>query len=276
MSLKSFYAALLAVFLTVIALSLAWEFWLEDRLLPSIVSHHEPETLEERWEFVLSTAVFSFLALIGPAVIGTQIIRHDQVLRQMVIRLSQEDYLTGVYNRRRITELLENEIRRATRYKTTFSVLLMDIDRFKAVNDRLGHPAGDKALTKVADIIRSSVRSTDLVGRWGGEEFVVVSPETDIDGGFSLAEKIRTRLEATDIDKVGYITASFGVTAFADGDDIENVIARADAGLYAAKQGGRNRVEKVPVGAKKVSGINNLQTPGERGPTDSPKVAPSG
>ena len=238
MSLKALYAALLSVLITVIALSMVWEFWMEDRLLPRFVSYHETETWEERWEFVVASAFFSFIALIGPAVIGTQMIRRDQVLHQTVIRLSQEDSLTGLYKRRRITELIGNEIQRATRYRTEFSVILADIDHFKAVNDQLGHQVGDKVLTKIAEIIRSSVRATDLAGRWGGEEFVIISPGTDIDGGFSLAEKI------------GQKTASFGVTAFTESDDIEEIIARADIGLYAAKQGGRNRVEKAPAGVK--------------------------
>jgi diguanylate cyclase (GGDEF)-like protein len=131
-----------------------------------------------------------------------------------------------------------------------FSVILADIDHFKAVNDRFGHQVGDKVLVKIAEIIRSSVRATDLAGRWGGEEFVIISPGTDIDGGISLAEKIRTRLESADLDEIGHRTASFGVTAFADGDGIEDIIARADIGLYTAKQGGRNRVEKAPAGVK--------------------------
>jgi diguanylate cyclase (GGDEF)-like protein len=251
-SIKAFYAALLAVFATVIGLCLAWEFWLEDWLLPKLVPSYETETWEERWEFVSTTAFFTLLALIGPALIGTQIIRRDQVLRQTIIRLSQEDYLTGLYNRRRITELVENEIQRATRYNTAFSVILTDVDHFKAVNDRLGHQAGDEVLTKIAGVIRSSVRATDLVGRWGGEEFVIISPETDIGGSFSLAKKIRARLESADLGEIDHRTASFGVTVFADGDDIEDIMVRADAGLYAAKQGGRNRVEKVLAGAKEV------------------------
>lgn len=252
MSIKIFYAALLSVFATVIGLSLAWEFWLEDWLLPKFVSRHETESWEERWEFVSTTAFFSFLALIGPAFVGTRIIRRDQDLRQTIIRVSHEDYLTGLYNRRRTTELLENEIQRATRYNSAFSVILTDVDHFKAVNDRLGHQAGDGVLIKIAEVIRSSVRATDLMGRWGGEEFVIISPETGIRGSFSLAEKIRARLESADLGEIDHRTASFGVTAFADGDDIEAIMARADAGLYAAKQGGRNRVEKVPAGAKKV------------------------
>lgn len=250
MSLKAFYAALLAVLVTVIALSVVWEFWLEDWLLPGLVDYHETEAWEERWEFIATSAFFSFIALIGPTVIGTQMIRREQVLHRTVIRLSQEDSLTGLYNRRRIRELLENEIQRATRYNTVFSVILADLDRFKAVNDQLGHQVGDQVLTKIAEIIRSSVRATDLAGRWGGEEFVIISPGTDIDGGCSLAEKIRTRLESSELDEIGQKTASFGVTAFTENDDVEEIIARADIGLYAAKQGGRNRVERAPVSVK--------------------------
>jgi diguanylate cyclase (GGDEF)-like protein len=249
-NLKAFYTTLLSVLATVVALSVVWEFWLEDWLLPNLIPYHAVETWGHRWEFVATAATFSFLALMVPAVIGTRIIRRDQILRQTVIRLSQEDYLTGLYNRRRITELLAIEIRRATRYKTTFSYILTDVDHFKAVNDRFGHQAGDEVLTRIAEVIRSSVRATDLVGRWGGEEFVIILPETEIGGGLSLAGKIRTRLESADLGEIGHRTASFGVTAFADGDDIEDISARADAGLYAAKQGGRNRVEMVPARAK--------------------------
>jgi len=98
MSLKIFYAASLFVLAAVIALSLAWEFWLEDWLLPSLVSHHEKESWENRWEFVVTTASFAAIALIVPAILGTQIIRRDQVLRLKMIRLSQEDHLTGLFN----------------------------------------------------------------------------------------------------------------------------------------------------------------------------------
>ena len=263
MSLKAFYSSILTVFLSVIALSLTWEFWLEDLLLPSLAPHHETESVEDRWEFVVTTAVFSFIALIGPAVIGTQIIRRDRDLHQTMIRLSQEDDLTGLFNRRRTAELIENEIQRASRYDTIFSIILMDIDHFKAVNDRFGHQAGDEVLIKITEVIRSKVRATDFVGRWGGEEFLIILPETDMDGGFSLANKIRTRLESAYLGKIGYRTASFGVAAFEDADDIEAIIARADAGLYAAKRGGRNRVEKVfagaPAGSAAVgSGVDRL------------------
>lgn len=246
MSLKAFYVAILSVLATVSVLSLAWEFWLENWILPALVSDHQPEGPAERWEFVATTLFFCTIALIGPAVIGTRIIRRERALQNELIRLSQQDHLTGLFNRRRITELLESEIERAMRYHKEFSVILMDIDHFKVVNDRLGHQAGDEVLRNIADIVRSGVRAADLVGRWGGEEFVVISPETDIGGSLTLAEKIRTRLESADLGESGRRTASFGVTAFEDGDDVESIIARADAGLYAAKQRGRNRIEMAP------------------------------
>ncbi len=245
MDLKAFFAAMVSVLLTITVLSLFWEFWLEGLVMTRLTSHHEPEAWAERWEFVATTVFFSALALIGPTIIGARIIRRDQVLQQQMIRLSREDHLTSLSNRRWITELLTKEIERATRYDTTFTVILMDVDHFKEVNDRLGHQAGDVVLTKIAEAIRSRVRSTDLVGRWGGEEFVILSPETDIDGGFWLAEMIRTQLETADLGAIGHKTASFGITAFQDGDNVESIFARADAGLLAAKQGGRNRSERV-------------------------------
>ncbi len=246
MNLKAFYAAILLVLATVAALSVTWEFWLEDLLVSAIVGPHPKESDSERWEFVVTTVIFSAIALIGPGIMGGRMIRRDRLHRDAIVRLSQEDHLTGLLNRRRITELLANEIHRAVRYRTRFSVMLMDIDHFKEVNDRFGHQAGDDVLARIATIIRSRVRTTDRVGRWGGEEFLILSPETEIGGSSALAEEIRTRLASADLGPIGHRTASFGVTAYIDGDDIEAIIARADAGLYAAKQHGRNRVEMMP------------------------------
>ena len=243
MSLKVFYLAIVAALATITALSLAWEFGLEDLVLPMLGFVHESEGMAERWEFVATAVVFATLALIGPTVVATRIIRRDRVLHEEVTRLSQEDHLTGLLNRRRITQLLDIEMRRALRYDSTFSIILMDIDDFKAVNDRFGHQAGDRVLKKIADVIRKGVRETDLIGRWGGEEFLILSPETDVAGGISLAEKMRTLLEETDFDEIGVRTASFGVAAFNQSDDVEAVIGRADAGLYAAKHRGKNRTE---------------------------------
>jgi diguanylate cyclase (GGDEF)-like protein len=243
MSLRTFYFAILAVLTTIAALSLAWEFWLEDPVLPMLGFAHEAEDEAERWEFVVTSVVFTAIALIGPTLMGTRMICRDRALQEEVMRLSQEDHLTGLLNRRRITQLLDNEFRRARRYDSTFSIILMDIDDFKAVNDRFGHQAGDMVLKKIADVIRKGLRATDLIGRWGGEEFLILSPETDVAGGISLAEKMRTLLEAADFDEIGGMTASFGVAAFNQGCDVEAIIGLANAGLYAAKNGGKNRIE---------------------------------
>ncbi len=257
MSLRVFYFSILSVLASITILSLAWEFWLEDIVLPVIEVGHEAEDDAERWEFVITTVIFSSMALIGPTVVGARIIRRDQALQEEVTRLSQEDHLTGLLNRRRVTQLLEQEVHRALRYDTSFSVILMDIDHFKEINDHFGHQAGDTALRKVADVIKTALRAPDSVGRWGGEEFLIILAETDIDGGLSLAEKLRSRVESAYVGRIGHRTASFGVTAFEDGDDIGSIIARADAGLYAAKRGGRNRVEKVPAGEKAASGLSD-------------------
>lgn len=249
MSLKALYAGLLLVLAAVVTLCLAWEFWLEDSVMPGLVSYHEPEPPEDRWEFVATVGFFVAVVLLGPAFIGTRIIRQDEALRRAIVRMSEEDYLTGLCNRRRISELLQDEIHRAARYETAFSVLLIDIDHFKSVNDRLGHQAGDRVLIEIAELIRSSVRAADLLGRWGGEEFVVISPQTGIGGALLLAEKIRGQIQSAKFRESGRQTASVGVAAFAAGDDLKSIVARADAALYAAKQSGRNRVESMTHGA---------------------------
>ena len=245
MSQKDFFATLLAIFATVVLLSLAWEFCLEDRVLPQVFHDHRTESNRERWEFVGTAAFFSLLALIIPGIIGARSIRQDQLLRRTVIRLSQEDALTSLYNRRRITELLDTEIQRAARYATGFCLIMLDVDHFKSVNDVYGHQAGDRVLATLAGVVRSAVRVTDVVARWGGEEFMILSLNSDTEGAESLANKIRTRIEHADLGEIGPITASFGVTAFAAGDDAEAMVARVDSALYAAKNLGRNRVETV-------------------------------
>jgi len=245
MSPRVLYLAALVILATIAALSMLWEFWLEDLVLPALGFRHEPENSADRWEFVLTTVVFSAIALIGPMVVGTRFIRRDRALQEEITRLSQEDHLTGLLNRRRITQLLEHEVRRAHRYDTTFSIILTDIDHFKLVNDQFGHQAGDAVLKMIADVIKAGVRESDFVGRWGGEEFIILSPQTDIAGAISLAEKMLARLASAEFDKVGRRTASFGVASFNRGDDIEKLIGRADAGLYAAKTRGRNRVEVI-------------------------------
>ncbi len=156
--------------------------------------------------------------------------------------LSKTDRLTGLANRTRLDAVLEEECARNQRSGEPLSVILLDIDNFKSVNDKFGHQVGDIVLVAVAGILKTNVRPYDVVGRWGGEEFLVVC-NTNIDNAALIAEKLRFALEAHQIDIVGPKTGSFGVASILPGESIESVLGRADAALYRAKGGGRNRVE---------------------------------
>ena len=159
-------------------------------------------------------------------------------------RASETDALTGLFNRRRLDQAFEYEIGRASRYGQPLSLILADIDRFKSVNDTHGHQVGDLVLQEVAEILRQGMRSVDTVGRWGDEEFLIVCPDTDLDGAAALADKLRGTI-AGNLRALapGQTTSSFGVAQYRDGDSMEDLVARADAALYRAKAGGRNRVE---------------------------------
>jgi diguanylate cyclase (GGDEF)-like protein len=169
-----------------------------------------------------------------------------QAANRELERLSVTDALTGLYNRRLLLETMVHEIQRSKRTGQPFSVLMLDIDGFKAFNDTYGHQAGDRALVMVAQVIRESVRVLDTVARYGGEEFVVILPETDLAGAADSAERIRSAVESHRLSlgeiNVG-VTLSAGVAEFpTDGETVESIIASADQALYRAKEEGRNRV----------------------------------
>ena len=157
--------------------------------------------------------------------------------------LSLTDKLTGLYNRRHIEEVLENEVNMVLRYNTLLGVIMLDIDHFKQINDTHGHLTGDRVLVELAGIIRSQLRSTDIVGRWGGEEFLVIFHGTSLAVMTEVAEKLRVAIAEAAFPKVGTATASFGLTVYLPGDTAESLVDRADKALYKAKSGGRNRVE---------------------------------
>jgi diguanylate cyclase (GGDEF)-like protein/PAS domain S-box-containing protein len=161
----------------------------------------------------------------------------------MLRELSEKDYLTMIYNRRKFFELLSYEIEKARRYRRPLSLIIFDIDHFKAINDRYGHIAGDSVLKAVAAIVECVIRKNDLLARYGGEEFVILSPETDIHGASAVAEKIRSSIEEYSFECGGKITLSAGVAEWSAGDSEMNLIEKADRALYVAKNSGRNRVE---------------------------------
>jgi diguanylate cyclase (GGDEF)-like protein len=162
-------------------------------------------------------------------------------------RLTRLDGLTGLYNRRTFVELTELELVRAQRQGSATAILLLDLDHFKRVNDTWGHPAGDAVLKNVASVVSKSVRSTDLVGRLGGEEFIILLPGTSVLAARKLAEKVRARLEANPTlfeQTTIRTTASIGLagTTAAEKRAFDQLYNDADKALYAAKQRGRNQV----------------------------------
>ncbi len=157
-------------------------------------------------------------------------------------RLSQTDLLTDLPNRRRLMTAFEAELERARRYGRPFSVIMLDIDHFKAVNDALGHLAGDRFLIGFARLVRDSIRHTDMAGRWGGEEFLVLCPETGRDQAAHLAGRVLAAVAAHDFGTGRAHTVSAGVSAFESEDTGDALLSRADDALYKSKQTGRNRV----------------------------------
>lgn len=177
------------------------------------------------------------------------------IFRPMVSKVSQFagrlqyeanfDLLTGLLNRRAFDLLAKKSIASAKRYKQPLSAIICDIDFFKKVNDTYGHAAGDQVIKAVANIITNSARHSDVTVRFGGEEFILLLPQTDTEGAFLLAEKIRNTIESTEIKIAGHnitVTTSFGISQLIDNDEkVEDIIARGDKALYQSKDEGRNK-----------------------------------
>ncbi|AIS52307.1 response regulator receiver modulated diguanylate cyclase with PAS/PAC sensor [Thermoanaerobacter kivui] len=162
---------------------------------------------------------------------------------ELLYRQSITDPLTNIYNRRFFMQMLEREIERTKRNRKPFSLIMFDLDHFKKVNDHFGHAAGDMVLKKVADTVKGRIRKTDCFVRWGGEEFIILLPETSLSDAVDLAEEIRKHISMMSLPEVGHVTASFGVTEYRDTDTIDTVLLRVDNMLYEAKGAGRNCVK---------------------------------
>jgi diguanylate cyclase (GGDEF)-like protein len=166
----------------------------------------------------------------------------DNALKELE-HLSTTDQLTGLYNRRKLDQILISEQNRIDRYGQTLSIVIADIDKFKSVNDLHGHQVGDKVLICISNIFSHGVRETDALGRWGGEEFMIVCPSTDLKGAVALAEKLRQLVRTYELNLVGQMSCSFGVAEWSNNESIDSLINRADSALYRAKEFGRDRVE---------------------------------
>lgn len=164
----------------------------------------------------------------------------EQANNELMIR-SITDKLTQIYNRLKLDESLSSELARAKRAGSPFSVVLLDIDHFKQVNDIHGHNVGDAVLVCMAEILRESVRATDILGRWGGEEFLILLPDTGPDQAYGVAEKIRVAIADAVFPVVNHKTVSIGATSYMAGDNVIKLLCRADKALYKAKGDGRNK-----------------------------------
>jgi diguanylate cyclase (GGDEF)-like protein len=214
----------------------------------SISNKHVSINVQSRIDYtpVLQVAGGAALLLLLAFMWNRKLADYSRRLEQLNLeleRLSVTDKLTGLFNRVRLDAVLNGEIDRAARSGRPFGVILLDIDHFKQVNDEHGHQVGDQVLQGVAGLLAGNTRKVDTVGRWGGEEFLIICPHVDMEGIAQLAEKLRQAIAGHDFPVVGQKTASFGVCTYWPDDHANSLVARADAALYAAKHQGRNRVE---------------------------------
>jgi diguanylate cyclase (GGDEF)-like protein len=171
--------------------------------------------------------------------------RELQLVNAQLSSLATTDTLTGAWNRRHFEQELQRELIQSQRYAEPLSLLMFDIDHFKAVNDRYGHPVGDTVLVGLTRLVQRNLRAADTLARWGGEEFVIMLPHCSADEAASLAEKLRALLAEQTFESVGQVTASFGVAQCRPDDSPQSWLKRADLALYQAKAEGRNAVRLV-------------------------------
>lgn len=166
----------------------------------------------------------------------------DITAKKEIEQLAEIDQLTNIYNKRKINMFLENEISRSNRYKTSLSLIVLDIDFFKKINDTYGHSIGDLTLESLSEILRNNIRKNDILGRFGGEEFIIITPETHLNSAEIFAEKLRTLIEKHHFPQIKNLTVSIGLSQYIDGETKENFFNRVDKALYIAKGKGRNNV----------------------------------
>ncbi len=190
--------------------------------------------------FYLANAAYIILLMLSVR-LNEQYVR-VRTLAETMTHLAHTDTLIQIANRRELDGIIAREVNRATRYSQPLAVIMFDLDNLKQVNDTYGHDAGDTVLKEVARTVRGLLRSPDLLGRWGGDEFLIVAPQTDSAQARGLAERLQQAIANCPLEHVGSITASFGVAEYCPQESPEDWLKRADEALYTAKQGGRNQV----------------------------------
>jgi diguanylate cyclase (GGDEF)-like protein len=205
-----------------------------------IVNKHIYIKAETGTDYELIAIIVSIFCVLG--LLGGLWMLSIRRLNRKLVRISQIDRLTGICNRTRLDEIFAQELDRAKRYKRELSVLLLDIDYFKRINDEFGHLIGDKVLIEFVKAASDSIRTTDAIGRWGGEEFLVICPETGSESALVIAERIRVAVKNRQFSSGRVHTVSIGVTTYEPEDTADSMLLRADAAMYCAKDGGRDTV----------------------------------
>ncbi len=227
------------VFLLLLVLSALLDPWLAERARPM------PQWLNTLYFLMNLGLGFSLIALMLYYFVKDRERAYQQLQQSQrhIEQLLLTDDLTRVDNRRSLNERLQEELARAARYGSPLSIIMIDADHFKAINDQHGHAVGDEVLVALARTLQECVRDSDFLARYGGEEFMILLPETGCEGAAAMAERMRAALRALRVGPLeSGLTASFGVTELQDGDDVDRLLNRVDEAMYDAKRGGRDRV----------------------------------
>ena len=208
-----------------------------------------PENRASRFVVASGQAIYDEAGKKSGAVVSIHDITKRKAAQEALAQQAEEmkhlantDPLTGIANRLKFNTILDHHVALSSRYDHALSMLYFDIDHFKKINDTYGHKVGDGVLIEVVELISALLRQSDLLARWGGEEFVVILPETSVEQAKVIAEKLRSCIETHLFMNVSDLTCSFGVTQLRSDDTEQSFLIRADKALYEAKESGRNRV----------------------------------
>lgn len=193
--------------------------------------------------FVPTTFLFASLVTL---LLGYQAKKFElETINKALYKQASIDGLTGIFNRQKFESRLKQEQEKALRYNRPLTMIMFDLDDFKQINDNHGHLAGDRVLVEITDLVNTTLRESDIFARWGGEEFIILSPETSLDGGRQLAKKLLELINEKEFSVRQQISASFGVTEFDREDDMESLVRRTDNAMLEAKRHGKNRIISV-------------------------------
>jgi len=223
---------------------LATDYWLKAEM-PSGILYDNLNTITTQIVLAVLFAVF----LISAAVIKSLESTSQELVKELKedlkekTEMAEKDDLLDIYNRNKFREEIQKEMERASRYGSKLSLIMFDIDYFKEINDNHGHKKGDQILIQIVNMVKAEIRKQDILARYGGDEFLLLCPESSADESFQLAERLRDSIDNYESRKIDQLSCSFGVTSYdAENDDSESFIQRADAALYKAKELGRNKV----------------------------------